>query len=138
TTRAPRACGGRSRGTRPERRSLHQNFPSRPGWPLAKYLLSLQSAHAKLAEAVEGRVHAEKSFQDVGEDENARAGKLVLVEFEIDEGAAGEADAVLRQQRREVRFALHRADALNLPHCEYRVGEIVELQQFLQGLTPIG
>src|SRR5581483_110998 len=98
---------------RPERLSLHQDFPSRPGRPLAKYLLSLQSAHAKLAEAVQRRVHSKKAFQNAGEYEDARAGKLVLVELELDERPPGEADSVLREQGRKMRLALDRADTLN-------------------------
>src|SRR5919202_6174855 len=109
-------------------RALEERFPSRSRGPFADDPLPLRRADGEYREAVDRRVQAEEVLEDGGEEEDARAGELLLVELELDAAAAREAEAVLGDDARERRRALHREDAGDLLARGRRVREVVESQ----------
>src|SRR5688572_17552903 len=112
--RAPRwapaagaACTSRQPSHSRDGCASEEGPPPGSWWPFPDDALPLPRACGELREAVHRRVVREEAFEHAREQERAAAGKVLLVEFQIDTTAAGECEALIGGYARVCRRAAH-------------------------------
>src|SRR5688572_1606846 len=94
-------------------RSLEETVFRRPGWPFLDVALALLQPRYELAERIDRRVQAQEALEHAGEQEDAGADVLLLVELDGDLDALGEAAGGGPAGAADHAAARHRRDAFN-------------------------
>src|SRR6266446_2900718 len=103
-------------------------------FPYTTLFLSLPRPRQQLTEAVDRGVQTQKMLEHAGEEVDAAADVLLLIEFDFDLPAADKTNSVLRNDAGEVAVAFQSQQACNLLFVKGGLAEIVEAQYFRQGI----